>query len=76
MNAKEARETATEINLKKIEAEYKLVKKDIEERVYEGYLELNIYASLKPEVIARLEAEGFKVKHISHRNETVTTIKW
>lgn len=72
MKANEARKIAEAANTANLTDVYNEIKKKAEEGEFTAY----VYRIMKPDQIAELESNGFKVQRIDDPGETIYQIDW
>jgi hypothetical protein len=78
MNAKEARQTALDINTNKFNIQYSEIKKKIDNEVKEGNFECSFFSEILSDVKTKLIEEGFtfESEHYDQRDGTTIKITW
>jgi hypothetical protein len=78
MNAEEARKTALDFNTNETNSQFQILMTDIEKRSKKGEYELQVYDTIKKDVVDKLLKLGFVVDkpRSGGPNESITQISW
>jgi hypothetical protein len=78
MNAEEAKKIAFDYNTNESNSQFQILMTDIEKRAKKGEYELQVYDTIKKDVVDKLTYLGFVVDkpRSGGPNETVTQISW